>query len=125
MHWVVRLLVGWGINVLALVVIDGLFDGVEIRRWGPVVLGGAVLGVANTVLRPVLALLTFPLIVVTLGVGYFAISVAMLATAEWVAPDFSIDGFWTYVGATVVVWAVNALVGSLLGVARSTSRARD
>ena len=31
----------------------------------------------------------------------------MLALAEWVAPHFSIDGFWTYVGATIVVWPVN------------------
>jgi putative membrane protein len=124
MHWVVRLLVGWGINVLALVVIDGLFDGVEIRRWWPIVIGGAVLGVANTVLRPVLAVLTLPLIIVTLGVGYFALSVAMLAAAEWVAPDFSIDGFWTYVGATIVVWAVNALVGTLLGVRGGKPRRR-
>jgi uncharacterized membrane protein YvlD (DUF360 family) len=35
----------------------------------------------------------------------------MLALAEWVAPEFSIDGFWTYVGATIVVWFVNFVVG--------------
>ena len=35
----------------------------------------------------------------------------MLALAEWIAPDFSIDGFWTYVGATIVVWFVNFVVG--------------
>ena len=38
----------------------------------------------------------------------------MLALAEWVAPDFSIDGFWTYVGATIVVWLVNVVVGAVL-----------
>jgi uncharacterized membrane protein YvlD (DUF360 family) len=38
----------------------------------------------------------------------------MLALAEWIAPDFSIDGFWTYVGATIVVWLVNVVVGWLL-----------
>lgn len=110
-----RLLVAWGINVLALLVVDGLFDGVTIARWGPVVLGAAVLGVANTILRPALALLTLPLIVLTFGVAYLAINVLMLAVAEWVAPDFSVDGFWTYVGATLVVWLVNTVVGSVLG----------
>ena len=34
----------------------------------------------------------------------------MLALAEWVAPDFSVDGFWTYVGATIVIWLVNLVV---------------
>ena len=38
----------------------------------------------------------------------------MLALAEWIAPDFSIDGFWTYVGATIVVWLVNFVVGWVL-----------
>jgi uncharacterized membrane protein YvlD (DUF360 family) len=38
----------------------------------------------------------------------------MLAIAEWVAPDFSIDGFWTYIGATIVVWLVNWILSSAL-----------
>ena len=38
----------------------------------------------------------------------------LLAFAEWVAPNFTIDGFWTYVGATIVVWLVNLVVGKLL-----------
>ena len=38
----------------------------------------------------------------------------MLALAEWVAPRFSIDGFWTYVGATIVVWFVNVAMQGLL-----------
>jgi putative membrane protein len=35
------------------------------------------------------------------------LNTAMLALAEWIAPDFSIDGFWTYIGATIVVSLVN------------------
>jgi putative membrane protein len=74
-------------------------------------LGAAVLAIGNAFLKPILAILTLPLIIFTLGLAYFAINVAMLALAEWIAPDFSIDGFWTYVGATIVVWLVNFLVG--------------
>jgi putative membrane protein len=111
---IVRIAVLIGTNVLALIVVDWLFDGVSIGRWWPLILGAAVLGFANAILKPILAVLTLPLIVVTLGLAYFAINVAMLALAEWIAPDFSIDGFWTYVGATIVVWLVNYLVGLLL-----------
>jgi putative membrane protein len=110
----VRLLVLWGINVLALVVVDGLFDGVGIGRWGSLLVGAAVLTLGNAILKPVLAILTLPLIIVTFGLAYFALNVLMLALAEWIATDFSIDGFWTYVGATVVVWLVNVTVGWLL-----------
>jgi len=110
----VSALVGWGVNVVALLVIDALFDGVEIGRWGSILLGGAVLGLANAFVKPVLTILTLPLILLTLGLGYFALNVAMLALAEWIAPEFSIDGFWTYVGATIVVWLVNWVLNALL-----------
>jgi putative membrane protein len=107
-------LIGWGVNIVALLVIDWLFDSVEIGRWGSLLLGAAVLGLANTILKPILTVLTFPIIVITLGLAYFALNVLMLALAEWIAPDFSINGFWTYVGATIVVWLVNWALYSLL-----------
>jgi putative membrane protein len=112
---VLLLLIGWGVNIVALLVIDWLFDGVEIGRWGSVLLGAAVLGLGNAILKPILALLTLPLILITFGLFYFVLNVAMLALAEWVAPDFSIDGFWTYVGATIVVWLVNWILGVIVG----------
>ena len=107
-------LVGWGVNIVALLVIDWLFDGVHIGRWGPILVGAAVLGLANAFLKPVLTILTFPLILITLGLFYFVLNIAMLGLAEWVASDFSINGFWTYVGATIVVWLVNWVLYSLL-----------
>ena len=111
----VSALVGWGVNIVALLVVDAIFDGVEIGRWGSVLIGAAVLGIGNAIIKPVLAILTLPLIIITLGLSYFAINIAMLALAEWVAPRFIIDGFWTYVGATIVVWLVNWILNHLLG----------
>jgi putative membrane protein len=116
---VVGILLGWGVNILALLVIDWIFDSVEIERWGSLLLGAAVFGIANAILKPILAILTFPLIFVTLGLSYFALNILMLALAEWIAPDFSIDGFWTYVGATIVAsivnWILYTLLESILG----------
>ena len=108
-------LIGWGVNIVALLVIDWVFGSIEIGRWGSVLLGAAVLAVANAILKPILTILTFPLIVVTLGLSYFALNIAMLALAEWIAPNFSIDGFWTYVGATIVVWLVNSILHGVFG----------
>jgi len=110
----VRALVLWGINTLALIVVDWMFDSVTIGAWGSLLLGSAVLTFGNVIVKPILAILTLPLIIVTFGLAYFAINVLMLALAEWIAPDFSIDGFWTYVGATIVIWLVNVTVGWLL-----------
>ena len=109
-----RALIGWGVNIVALLVVDWLFGGVEIGRWGSILLGAAVLGLANAFLKPILAILTLPLIFVTLGLWYFVLNMLMLALAEWIAPDFTIDGVWTYVGATIVVSLVNWILYALL-----------
>ncbi|HZO61358.1 MAG TPA: phage holin family protein [Gaiellaceae bacterium] len=111
----IGLAVTLGINVLALIVVDWLFDSVWIKGFWSFALGALALAVGNSILKPVLAVLTLPLIVVTLGVAYFAINVAMLAFAEWVAPRFAVDGFWTYVGATIVIWLVNVAFQGLFG----------
>jgi putative membrane protein len=111
----VSALLGWGVNIVALLVIDEIFDSIQIGRWGSILLGAAVLGLANAFVKPVLAILTLPVILLTLGLAYFAINVLMLALAEWIAPDFKIDGFWTYVWATIVVWLVNWILNLLLG----------
>jgi putative membrane protein len=107
MSFLVRLVVAWAINAAALWVADALFDSVQIDGWSAYLIGSAVLGIANTIIRPVLALLTLPLVIVTLGLFLLVINVAMLALAEWIAPDFAIDGFWTYIGTVIVVWLVN------------------
>ena len=116
------LLLSWLANILSLAVADWLFDGVHIGHWWPLLLGAAVLGIANTVVKPILTLLTLPIVILTLGLGMIAINVAMLALAEWIAPRFSIDGFWTYVGATIVVWLVNWILQSAFGL-RDDSKA--
>ena len=66
-------------------------------------------------LKPLLTILTLPLIILTLGFFYLLINIAMIALAEWIAPNFSINGFWTYVGTVLVVWAVNWIGDQVLG----------
>jgi putative membrane protein len=119
-----RLAVAWAINAAALWVADALFDGVAIEGGWAYIIGSAVLGVANAVLKPLLAVMTLPLILVTLGVFYLVINIAMVALAEWIAPNFSIDGFWTYVGTVVVIWAVNWVADQALGDLERRARPR-
>ena len=108
-------LLAWLANALSLAVADWVFDSVVIDGVWPLVIGGAVLGIANSIVKPILTLLALPLIILTLGLVLFAINVAMLALAEWIAPDFSINGFWTYIGATIIVWLVNYVLHGLFG----------
>jgi len=107
MQILARFVAAWGINALALYIANGLFTGVEIHGATAYLVGAAVLAVANAVLKPVLALLTLPLILVTFGLFYLLINIAMVALAAWIAPDFTVHGFWTYVGVVIIVWIVN------------------
>ena len=114
MFFLPRLVMALAINALALWIADALWDSVTITGGWAYVIGAAVLGIANTLLKPLLTVLTLPLIILTLGLFYLVINIAMVALAEWIAPNYSIDGFWTYVGTVLVVWAVNWMAHGIL-----------
>jgi putative membrane protein len=109
-----RLVLLWAINLLALWIANSLWDGVSIDSTAGYLIGSLVLAIANAILKPILALLTLPLIIVTLGLFYLLINIAMVGLAEWIAPDFSVDGFWSYVGVVLIVWIVNWAVTEIL-----------
>jgi putative membrane protein len=109
--FLIRLVIAWLVNAAALWLADALFDGVRIDGWGPLLLAAAVLGVVNSILKPVLVLLSIPLIILTLGLFLLVINIAMLGLTDWIVGDFDIEGFWTYVGTVIVVWLVNAVLG--------------
>jgi putative membrane protein len=115
MPFAARLVIAWAVNLLALLIADALWDSVSIHGVAAFLIGSAVLGIANAIVKPLLAILTLPLIIVTLGFFYLLINIAMLALAEWIAPNFSIDGFWTYVGTIFVIWIVNWIAGHIVG----------
>jgi putative membrane protein len=114
-----RIAVAIAVNALALWIANILWDSVNIHGFWAYFIGAAVLGVANAILKPILAILTLPLIIITLGLFMLVINIAMVALAEWIAPNFSIDGFWTYVGVVVVVWLVNLIAYTAIDRAES------
>ena len=124
MSFVPRLAIAWAINLAALWVANAVWDGVHIQGWKAYLIGSAVLGIANAVLKPLVTILTLPLILVTFGLFYLIINIAMVALAEWIAPNFSINGFWTYVGTVVVIWAVNWIGGQVVGDVERRGRPR-
>jgi putative membrane protein len=85
----------------------------------------AVFGILNTILKPILRLITLPLAIITLGIAWFFVSMFMLWLTAVIVPGFSVHGFWTYVGATFVIWLLNTGIDFLLydiGKSRGSSR---
>jgi putative membrane protein len=102
-----RLAIALAINALALWIANGLFSGVVITGWPAFIFGALVLGFANTILKPILAILTLPLILVTFGFFLLLINIGMVALTAWIVPNFAVHGFWTYVGVVIILWLVN------------------
>jgi putative membrane protein len=112
-------------NLAALWVASELFDGVTYGdSFWVLLLAAAVFTIANWIVRPVVTILAIPLIILTLGVAYFFVNVLMLLLTAWVVGDFDVDGFWTLVGATVVIWAVNLVIAAALHDWRRASQQR-
>jgi putative membrane protein len=111
-----RILLLWAFNVAALFVADWLIDGIEIDDAWKVVIAGAVFGLVNWLVKPVVTLLSLPLIVLTLGIALFFVNLLMLALTAWLVSGFDIDGFWPAVGGTIVVWIVNAVLRAVFDV---------
>lgn len=111
-----RFAVGWAFNVAALWVAAKLLDGVHVsgdHTWLTFVLAGLVFSLANMVVKPIVAILAIPLIILTLGIAYFLVNVLMIFVTSWIVDDFHVDGFWSGVGAAIVVWLVNVLLDAL------------
>jgi len=111
-----RLAIATAVNVAALAITAWAFDDVRVDGWGALILAGIVFGVINTVVKPLVTFLALPVIVLTLGIALFFINMLMLALTDWIVNGLVIDGFLTFVGATIVIWLVNVVIELVFGV---------
>lgn len=85
----------------------------------PLLIVSAILGIITSFVKPILTILSIPLIILTLGFFLLVINALMLlltsSLADTLGIDFRVDGFWTAVGGaiiiTIVTWAVDGFVG--------------
>jgi putative membrane protein len=87
------LLVHIVITALLLALVDYFLDGIAIDGFFYALLAAVVLGIVNTVVRPVLVIVTLPITVLTLGLFLFVINALMLELAAAVVPGFEIASF--------------------------------
>ena len=122
---VVRLAISWLTNALVLAVVAAVLNGVHVRDAGSLLAAAAVFGVLNTMLKPLLRLVTLPLALLTFGMAWFFISLLMLVITRAIVSGFQIHGFGTLVAATLIVWAVNLVLDFTPGPWQVTGRRRQ
>jgi len=109
-----RLLLVWILNAVALLAVTWLLPSIQVAGFCAALLAALALGFINTLVRPVLALLTLPITVVTLGIFYLVLNGLLFWLASAVIPGFHVEGFGpALMGALLyglIAWALSALV---------------
>ncbi len=109
-----RLLLGWAINALCLLALPWLLPAVKISGFGTALAGALVLGLLNTLIRPVLLLLTLPINLLTLGLFTFVINGLLFWLTARFLDGFSVASFgWAVLAAvlySLISWAVSLLL---------------
>jgi putative membrane protein len=110
----IKLLVVWLINALALIAVAYLMPGIAVSSFGAALVAALVLGLVNAFVRPVLVLLTLPVTILTLGLFIFVLNGLLFWMVGTWLEGFAVAGFWSGVfGAilfSLVSWVLSALV---------------
>ena len=102
------------ISVIALKFTANLIDGMYVDGWGAVFIAAIILGIVNAVIRPLLLILTLPLIVFTLGLFTFVINGLLLKTVATVVSGFDIVGVFPAIIGAVVLSVVSTVLNWLI-----------
>jgi putative membrane protein len=120
-----RLALTWLFNTVALFAATWLLSGLSYGSdWWVLLIAGLVFTLVNFFLKPVLAILSIPFIIVTFGIFYLLINVLMLYLTHWIVGQFTIAGFWWAVLASIIISAVNGILHVFFGHPRELTEDR-
>jgi len=104
----------WAITALALWVASHVFSGLRFANLSSLLVSALLLGLANTVVRPLLIVLTLPLTFVTFGFFLLVINALMVQSVAAVVDGFKVEGFWTAFFAAIFIALMSFLLGLVL-----------
>jgi putative membrane protein len=117
-----QLVLSWVANAVVLGIVVAVLGGVTVDSAGDLIRAALLFGILNTILKPILRLLTLPLAFITLGLIWFGVAMLMLWLTDLLVSGFDIHNFRSLVYATIVVWAVNVVLDFVPGPWRGTRR---
>ncbi len=113
-----ELLLMWLINAVALLILPYIIPSIQIRSFGTALIIVIILGLINTLVRPLLILLTLPVTMLTLGGFILVINALLFLSAAWILKDFEVSSFWAaFFGSILysfISWVLSAVIFSNL-----------
>ena len=109
-----RFVLVWVLNAIALLGVAAIYPGVQVQDWLSAAIAALVLGLVNTVVKPLLVILTLPVTILTLGLFLFVLNALLFWGVSEVVKGFHVDGFWqALVGAilySIIGWLLSLLI---------------
>lgn len=109
-----HIIVSWLLSALALWLVAQIVPGIELRGFGDALIATIVIAVVNAIVGPVVRFVSFPLVILTLGIFLLVVNALLLKLASMLSPGFRIRGFLSaMIGSvvlTVLTWILRHLV---------------
>lgn len=102
-----KILIHFVVSALAIAITAYILPGVSVSGPFVALVLAVVLGVINTILRPILVILTLPLSIITLGLFALVINALLVLLATYIVPGFSVTNFWWAFIFGIVLAVVN------------------
>ena len=109
-----KLLSKWLLSAAALLLVAYIYPGVAVKSFGAALVAAFVLGLLNTVVRPVLVVLTLPVTLVTLGLFLFVINALMFWAAASLLDGFHVNGFLAALLGSLIYSVLGLVIESAL-----------
>ncbi|WP_423195089.1 MULTISPECIES: phage holin family protein [unclassified Cupriavidus] len=109
-----RLLAVWIINAASLFLVGSVINGIELRGFGAAMIAALVLGLVNTLIRPILVILTLPVTLLTLGLFIFVINALLFLFVGNLLQGFVVQGFGAALLGSILYSVISWLLASLL-----------
>lgn len=109
-----RLLLVWILNAIALLAVAYLYPGVQVDDWKAAAIAALVLGLVNTLVKPVLVILTLPVTIVTLGLFLLVLNAMLFWAVASLVPGFHVGGFLAALLGAILYSVIGWLLSLLL-----------
>jgi putative membrane protein len=119
-NMIIRLLA----NAVALAIAAWLVGGITLegatrgKQIVTLLIVAAIFGIVNAVVKPIVKLVSLPLLILTLGLLTFVINAAMLALTSWITGkldvQFHVDGFWSALFGALIISVVGMIINAVL-----------
>ncbi len=109
-----RLLLVWVLNAIALLAVAYVYPGVQVQDWQSAAIAALVLGLVNTLVKPILVLLTLPVTILTLGLFLVVLNALLFWGVAEVLPGFNVSGFWAAIVGAILYSVIGWLLAKLI-----------